>query len=198
MRWVLLAALALAGCLDAPAGGRWSDGDDLLPPPTADLADADAPACDTAFAVAYVSQLSVRPDGGDYVGVLVIEALGAQVNLDSLGEGPDDGVAVELELSQPAFELTPPGLARGELDPAAETMILDQGLLDQDAWDGVAPTFNLRFDPVAELQPPVHVTADVAVGDSTAVLEFDIDYDRNQGPLAIPRKAGRVESACGE
>ena len=196
-RLSLVALALLAGCLDAPAGAvRSNDGDHLLPPVSE--ADAAPAVCDTAFAVAYVDRLTVDPAGGTYVGVLVIEALGSTVDLDQLVEGPDDGLAVELELAQPAYEITPVGLVRGMLDPAAEDMILASGLIDGEAWDGGAPTFQLRFDPVAELHPASRVVADLSISDSRVVLEFDIDYDRSQEEVAVPLAARRVESACGE
>lgn len=192
MRTAPLAALVLlCGCLQSPPGG----GDPSAPDAAADP-DAAAPACATAFAVAYVNRLTVHPEGGAYVGLAVIEALGDGVNLDYLREGEDDSFVVELELSQVAYELTPRGGSRGLLEPAAEGLIVGEGLIDRDAWDGAAPTFQLTFEPVADDEPPAHVQAPVQVGDSAAVLRFDIEYDPSQQFLAVPGKATRVFSAC--
>jgi hypothetical protein len=200
-----LTGLVLSACLSTPATDRrerdpaadLADAAADLADAAADPADAKPTACDSAFAVAYVDRLSVAPGGGTYVGVLVIEALGSKVNLDELSEGPDDGIKVELELSQPAYENTPAGLARGFLAPEAESQIIGGGLIDDDAWDASAPTFQLRFDQVPEVQPPVAMTAFLSIGDSRAVLEFDIRYE-NQELVADPLDARRVESACSE
>lgn len=203
VRGIALAVLAsLCGCLESPPGTS------PPPPAAADAApgepdggqplDAAAPRCGTAFAVVYVDRLTAATSGGSYQGVAVIEAIGDAVNLDFLGEGPDDSSQVELELTEVAFEVTAPGTARGALDPTAEELVLAQGLLDPGSWDDSAPTFALALASLPDSPPTHRLQAPVFVGDSVALLEFELTYDDEQVQAGIANRVTRVFSSCPE
>lgn len=196
----LAALVAVCGCLSTPdspepsADGGQMPGDDGGAPPVADS----GVACPDAFAVAYTSLVSVRPSGGAFAGMLVIEALGDQVDLLSMTDDGDDSFQVELELTQPNYELVPPGAVFGELDPGSEALIIGP-LIKPQAWaESATPAFQLTFSST-DVGAPLHqARALLTIGTSTAALDVQVVYDQHQPELAIPLAAARVASLCGE
>lgn len=204
-----LAALAVfaSGCLGAPPDAKdGPPGDDLLPDPESPDAgepgsDAkpDVASCADAFAVAYTSQLDVRTQGGQFDGVLVIVALGDGVNLSQMNDDSDDSSRLELELIQPSDDPLPAGNISGELHPDSAALIVGP-LVDAGAWTQPAtPTFRLDFATrTSEAPPPHHATAQLRIGGSIALLDFDLTYVPGQVTVAVPRAGSMVYSACGE
>jgi hypothetical protein len=177
------------GARAPPDGAPGSDGGAI----------ADAAACGDAFAVAYTSQLDVRPTGGSFAGVLVIAALGKAVDLSDMVDDADDSVRLELELTQPNYDPLAVGAVKGELDPTAAALIIGP-LVDPADWTETgSPTFALTFAERAEQTPPPHrATARLRIGGSTAALEFDLTYVAGQDEVAVPRAGAMVYSACAE
>jgi len=203
-----LAALAVlaSGCLGAPPDAKDlpPTDDDLLPDPfDAGEASVDATpevaSCADAFAVAYTSQLAVRTGGGLFDGVLVIEALGDGVNLTDMVDDSDDSNRLELVLTQPSYDPVPAGNVSGELHPDSAALIVGP-LVDAGAWvEPAKPTFRLDFAArTSEAPPPHHATAQLRIGASIALLDFDLTYVPGQVNVAVPLEGSKVYSACGE
>ena len=201
-------AIAASGCLGAPPGELdppeavgSPDGGGAGPGATPDGAasSADAGGCADAFAVAYTSQLDVRPTGGQFVGVLVIAALGAGVDLTQMNDAGDDSTWLELELAEPNYDLLPPGDVSGELAPDSAALIVGPLVSPEDWTQPATPSFRLRFSQRASEAPPPHrATAKLRIGGSAAALDFDLTYVAGQTTVAAPRAAAMVYSVCSE
>ena len=203
--FLTVVGVATSACLGAP-----SDPADV-PPIDVDASEAGSDgavdtsidagvvaACADAFAIAYTSRVSVRPAGGTMAGMLVIEARGDKVDLVSMVDGADDSLQLELQLTQPNYDLVPQGLVFGELDPESQALIIGP-LVAPDVWaESATPTFQLTFSST-EVGAPLHrARAVLGIGTSTVALDFEVVYDQHQAEVAIPLKAARVASVCGE
>ncbi len=207
VRELLLSVLGVtaSGCLGAPpdpadvelvevdAGEKSSDGAVAA----IDSSGGGGGACADAFSVAYVSQLDVKPEGGVFVGILVITALGDGVDLTQMVDDADDSVQLELQLAQPNYDVVPLGTATGKLDPASADLLIGP-LVPAETWtQPESPTFQLTFASLGqEAPPPHHATAHLRVGSSSVALGFDLTYKPSQQKVAIPRAGAVTSSVC--